>query len=277
MGGAGIETLLAIAALLAVAGGITGVLAGLFGVGGGAITVPLLFEVFRLLDLSEAVAMPLAVGTSLAIIIPTSLQSARGHHARGAVDMAVVRAWALPVLAGVIAGSLIARVAPPAVFQIVFVLVAGTNAIKLGFGRESWRIAQVLPQGALLRVYGAGIGLFSALMGIGGGAISNLILTLHGKPIRESVATSAAVGVLISIPGAIGYVWAGWGREGLPPLSLGFVSALAFVLIVPTTLLTTRIGVRLAHSLPRRRLEVLFALFLTAVCLRFLVKLAFGY
>lgn len=277
MGGAGIETLAAIAALLAVAGGITGVLAGLFGVGGGAITVPLLFEVFRLLDVPEPLAMPLAVGTSLAIIIPTSLQSARGHHARGAVDMAVVRAWALPVLAGVIAGSLIARIAPPSVFQIVFVLVAGTNAIKLGFGRDSWRIAPVLPQGALLRVYGAAIGLFSALMGIGGGAISNLILTLHGKPIRESVATSAAVGVLISIPGAIGYVWAGWAREGLPPLSLGFVSVLAFVLIVPTTLLTTRIGVRLAHSLPRRRLEVLFALFLTAVCLRFVVKLALGY
>jgi uncharacterized membrane protein YfcA len=266
-------TLVTIAVALAVAGGITGVLAGLFGVGGGAITVPVLYEVFRILEVDPAVAMPLAVGTSLAIIIPTSITSARGHYKRGAVDMAIVRAWAVPVLVGVIAGSFIARFAPPQVFQLVFVVVATTNVIKLFFGRESWRIAPEMPQGIMLRFYGLITGLASALMGIGGGAISNLVLTLHGKPIRNSVATSAAVGVLISIPGAIGYVWAGWGREGLPPLSVGFVSALAFVLIVPTTLMTTRIGVRLAHSLPKRRLEILFASFLTLVSLRFIAAL----
>ena len=259
-----------IAVALAVAGGVTGVLAGLFGLGGGAITVPLLFEVFRIQGFAPDVAMPLAVGTSLAIIIPTSLQSARGHHARGAVDMAVVRAWALPVLIGVTAGAWIARFAPPAVFQAVFVSVASINAIKLFFGKESWRIAPELPRGAGLRAYGLVTGLASALMGIGGGAISNLILTLHGRPIRQAVATSAAVGVLVSIPGALGYVWAGWGRAQLPPLSVGFVSILAFVLIVPTTLLTTPIGVRLAHSLPKRQLEILFATFLTLVSLRFL-------
>lgn len=269
-------TLIAIAALLALAGAITGVLAGLFGVGGGAITVPLLYEVFGLLDVPDEVRMPLAVGTSLAIIIPTSIQSARGHYARGAVDMAVIRAWALPLVVGVLVGAFIARFAPPAVFQVVFILVAATNAFKLAFGKESWRIAPDLPLGWGRRAYGLGIGLASALMGIGGGAISNLVLTLHGRDIRRAVATSAAVGVFISIPGALGYVWAGWGRAGLPPLSLGFVSILAFVLIVPTTVLTTRIGVSLAHSLPKRRLEVFFATFLLLVCLRFVVKLAFG-
>lgn len=268
-----IATLAAVAALLAAAGAVTGVLAGLFGVGGGAITVPLLYEVFRIVGVDDAVRMPLAVGTSLAIIIPTSIQSARGHHARGAVDLALVRAWALPVLAGVILGAIIAARAAPAVFQAVFVLVAGTNAVKLFFGRESWRLGPAVPQGWGLRAWGFVTGLFSALMGIGGGAISNLILTLYGRPIREAVATSAAVGVLISIPGAIGYVWAGWGQGALPPGSLGFVSLLAFALIVPTTLLTTRIGVRLAHSLPRRRLEVLFAGFLTLVSLRFILSL----
>lgn len=268
----GIETaeLIIIAVSLAVAGGITGVLAGLFGVGGGAITVPMLYEVFRILKVDPAVAMPLAVGTSLCIIIPTSIQSARGHYARGAVDMAIVRAWAVPVLIGVIGGAYIARFAPAQVFQAVFVVVATANAIKLLFGKESWRIAPEMPKGVMLRFYGLVTGLASALMGIGGGAISNLVLTLHGKPIRNSVATSAAVGVLISIPGAIGYVWAGWGREGLPPLSIGFVSVLAFVLIVPTTLMTTPIGVRLAHTMPKRRLEILFGCFLTVVSLRFI-------
>lgn len=267
-------TLLTIAVALAAAGAMTGVLAGLFGIGGGAITVPILYEVFLLLDVAPAAAMPLAVGTSLAIIIPTSLQSARGHHARGAVDMAIVRAWAVPVLIGVLAGAWIARYAPPAVFQAVFVMVATVNATKLFFGRESWRVADDVPGGITMRLYGLGTGLASALMGIGGGAIANLILTLHGRHIRQAVATSAAVGVIVSIPGALGYVWAGWGRADLPPLSLGFVSGLAFLVIVPTTLLTTPIGVRLAHTLPKRRLEVLFATFLTLVSLRFIAALS---
>jgi uncharacterized membrane protein YfcA len=266
-------TLLAIAGMLAAAGAVTGILAGLFGVGGGAIIVPVLFEVFGLIGVPDAVRMPLAVGTSLAIIIPTSIQSARGHYLRGAVDMGLLRAWALPVLIGVIAGSVIARFAEPWVFQSVFVLVAGTNAVKMLFGRDSWRLGDDLPGGWLRRVYGLIVGLFSALMGIGGGAISNLMLTLYGRPIRQSVATSAGVGVLISLPGTVGYVLAGWGKAGLPPGSLGFVSLLGFVLIVPTTLLTTRIGVRLAHSMPKRRLEVLFGLFLTAVSLRFVLIL----
>jgi uncharacterized membrane protein YfcA len=266
-------TLLTIAVALAVAGAVTGVLAGLFGVGGGAITVPILHEVFLILGIAPDVAMPLAVGTSLAIIIPTSLQSARGHHARGAVDTALVRAWALPVLLGVSAGVWIARFAPPQVFQAVFVAVASVNAIKLFFGRDSWRVAPEMPQGPLLRVYGLIVGLASALMGIGGGAISNLILTLHGRPIRNAVATSAAVGVIVSIPGAVGFVWAGWGRAGLPPLSLGFVSLMAFAVIVPTTLMTTPIGVRLAHTLPKRRLEIAFATFLTLVSARFIAAL----
>jgi uncharacterized membrane protein YfcA len=272
MFGVDIATLVTIAVALAVAGGLTGVLAGLFGIGGGAITVPILFEVFLLLDVPVAVAMPLAVGTSLAIIIPTSLQSARGHYAKGAVDMGIVRAWALPVLVGVLAGAWIARYAPPQVFQAVFVMVATVNATKLFFGKESWRVAPDMPGGLALRAYGLVVGLASALMGIGGGAIANLILTLHGRHIRQAVATSAAVGVIVSIPGAIGYVWAGWGRAELP-LSLGYVSMLAFILIVPTTLMTTPIGVRLAHTMPKRRLEILFACFLTVVSIRFIGSL----
>lgn len=273
MFGVEIATLVTIAVALAAAGAMTGVLAGLFGIGGGAITVPILFEVFLRLGVAAEVAMPLAVGTSLAIIIPTSLQSARGHYAKGAVDMAIVRAWAVPVLIGVTAGAYVARFAPAAVFQAVFVMVASVNATKLFFGKESWRVADDVPKGVTMQLYGLGTGMASALMGIGGGAISNLILTLHGRQIRQAVATSAAVGVIVSIPGALGFIWAGWGRTGLPPLSLGFVSGLAFILIVPTTLMTTPIGVRLAHSLPKRRLEVLFATFLTLVSLRFIAAL----
>ena len=274
IGGLDITHLLWLAGALLVGGAATGLLAGLFGVGGGAITVPILYEVFGLVGAADDVRMPLAVGTSLAIIIPTSLKSAAGHKAKGAVDMAVLRAWAAPLVIGVALGAAVARFAPPQVFQMVFIFVAAINATKLLFGRDSWRLGPDLPDGFVRKVYGFVIGLLSALMGIGGGALSTLVLTLYGRPIHQAVATSAGVGVLISIPGALGYVAAGWGRAGLPPLSLGFVSLIGFALVVPATLLTTQIGVNLAHALPRRRLELLFGTFLLLVCLRFVYAIA---
>ncbi len=272
--GLDVTTLIEIAALLIAAGAVTGVLAGLFGVGGGTITVPILFYVFGLLGLPEGVAMPLAVGTSLAIIIPTSIKSARGHYAKGAVDMALVKSWAVPIIIGVVLGAIIARFAAAWVFQAVFILVAGSNAFKLLFGGEKWRLAEQMPQGPLSLFYGWLVGLASSLMGIGGGAIANLIFTLHNKPIHNAVATSAALGVLISIPGAAGYMLAGWGKAGLPADALGFVSLIGFALMVPTTLLTTGLGVRIAHSLSRRQLEVAFGLYLAVVSLRFILRLA---
>jgi uncharacterized protein len=255
--------------LMLAAGALTGVLAGLFGVGGGAIIVPVLFEVFRVLDVPEDVRMPLAVGTSLAIIIPTSLRSYRAHRARGAVDAALLRAWALPILAGVACGALIARYAPPQFFQIVFAAVAAVLAAKLLSGMRRWDLAPDLPRGPALAAYGGGIGLVSALMGIGGGAVSSMIMTLHGRAIHQAVATSAGIGVLISIPGAIGYALAGLGRAGLPPDAIGFVSLLGLVLFAPATVLTASLGVRIAHALPRRTLEIAFGVFLAAVSMRF--------
>jgi uncharacterized membrane protein YfcA len=188
--------------------------------------------------------------------------------------MALVRSWAVPVVVGVILGAAIARFANPWVFQLVFVAVAASNAIKLLFGGSRWQLATEMPKGLLSLFYGWLVGIASALMGIGGGAIANLIFTLHGKPIHHAVATSAALGVLISIPGALGYVLAGWGKAGLPPDAVGYVSLLAFALLVPTTLLTTGLGVRLAHSLSKRQLEVAFGCYLALVSLRFIARLA---
>lgn len=264
---------LAILLSLIAAGACIGVLAGIFGVGGGAISVPVFFETFRTTGLTDDIAMPLAVGTSLAMIIPTSILSARSHAARGTVDMAIIRAWAVPVFFGVAAGSVIARFADPVVFQVVFVLVAGVNAVKMLFGSSRWKLGDTMPGRAGTSLYGLVVGLLSALMGIGGGAISNLILTLNGKPVRDAVSTSAGVGVIIAVPGAIGYVIAGWGKAGLPPDALGFVSFMALVLTLPAALATTRIGVALAHSLPQEVLGKLFGLFLALVCMRFVFEI----
>lgn len=265
--------LLPLLGLLLGAGAVIGVLAGLFGIGGGAISVPIFYQVFGSMGFDDAVRMPLAVGTSLAVIIPTSLISARAHFARGTVDMGLLRAWALPVLAGVVLGATVARWADPWVFKVVFVAVATVNAAKLLSGGAGWRLRDGLPGPGALRLYGAVTGFLSALMGIGGGAISNLILTLHGVPIHRAVSTGAGVGVLIALPGTLGYVLAGWGKSGLPLDATGFVSWLTVAATVPTTFLTTRWGVALAHSLSRRALETAFGIFLLVVAARFLLDL----
>jgi uncharacterized membrane protein YfcA len=269
--------LLLLAIGLAVAGLATGLLAGLFGVGGGAIIVPVLYELFRILEVPDAIRMPLSVGTSLAIIIPTSIRSFLAHRAKGAVDMSILRQWAVPVVLGVLLGSFIARFAPPQVFKAVFVAVAGVSAVRLLFGRESWRLGAEVPTGLVMRGYGVLIGVLSTLMGIGGGQLSNLFMTFYGRPIHQAVATSSGLGVLISIPGALGYVYAGWPRAAefpevaaiQAPLALGFVSLIGFVLFAPTSILTAPLGAHLAHALSKRRLEVAFGLFLLTVCARF--------
>lgn len=259
-------------ALLA-AGAVTGLLAGVFGVGGGAVVVPVLYELFRIMGVAEELRMPLAVGTSLAVIIPTSIRSFQAHKAKGAVDLTILRTWAVPVLIGVIVGSLVARHAPAALFKAVFVGVAGVSAIRLLFGK-GWKLADTMPGQLVMRAYGLLIGVLSALMGIGGGQLSNLFMTFYGRPIHQAVATSSGLGVIISIPGAIGYIYAGWPHMAeLPPLSLGYVSLIGFALFIPTSAWTAPIGAALAHRLSKRRLEVAFGLFLLVVCLRFVASL----
>ncbi|MCA0422131.1 MAG: sulfite exporter TauE/SafE family protein [Proteobacteria bacterium] len=253
------------------AGIITGLLAGLFGVGGGAVIVPVLYQIFGMVGVPDSVRMHLCVGTSLAIIIPTSISSFRTHMAKGKVLMDVLKVWALPVVTGVLGGSLVAAYAPDYVLKLVFVVVASINAVKLLAGRDNWRFGEQLPGKAGLGLFGLVIGLASSLMGIGGGVISNMFLTMHGVAMHSAVATSAGLGVLISIPGALGYVAAGWSKLALlPPLSLGYVSLLGFLLVAPTSTALAPYGARLAHRTPKRRLEIAFGLFLVLTAARFL-------
>jgi uncharacterized membrane protein YfcA len=274
--------LLWLAGALGIAGCLTGLLAGLFGVGGGAVLVPVLYEVFGVLKVPEAVRMPLCVGTSLAVIVPTALRSFRAHRAHGAADMDIVRIWAVPVVLGVIAGSAAARFAPAGVFKIVFVVVASVSAVRLLFFRNTASLFGEMPGGFGMRLYGGVIGLLSALMGIGGGQLSNLFMTLYGRPIHQAIATSAGLGALIAIPGAIGYMIAGWPKAAeFPavgamqfPAAIGYVSILGFVLLTPASAFAAPYGARLAHRWPKRRLEVCFGLFLLGVSLRLAYTLA---
>jgi uncharacterized membrane protein YfcA len=261
--------------LAAIAAGVaTGLLGGVFGVGGGAVAVPVLYDLFRLLGVPNAVRMQLCIGTSLAIILPTAWRSYQAHKARGAVIPEVMRLWTVPIVAGVVLGSVIASFAPSAIFKLAFVFIAAIIIAKMWFISDRWRIADDLPGRGVMAAYGFSIGLGSSLMGISGGSPATLVLTLYGKPIHNAVATSAGMGVPIAIAGTLGYIVAGLPHEAvLPPLSLGFVSLIGVAAIAPVSTWVAPLGARLAHALPPRWLEIAFGGFLCLVAARFLASL----
>jgi uncharacterized membrane protein YfcA len=265
--------LLILAGAVVASGLVMGFLSGFFGIGGGGVAVPILYELFRLAEVPEDVRMQLAVGTSLAIMIPTTWRSAAAHRAKGSLDSQILRRLAVPLLVGVAAGVVVAGSAPSDLMRIVWVLFATAMCLKLVFGKESWRLGDDVPRGLGFEAYGVFVGFVSTLLSIGGGAFVTMMLTLYGRPITQAIGTSAGVGPLIAIPAALGFVWAGWGASGLPPLSLGYVSLIGAALVIPASVLAAPIGVRAAHGIRRRTLELCFAGFLGLVGLRFFVAL----
>jgi uncharacterized membrane protein YfcA len=272
--GVGLHEILWLALAIVIGGVITGILAGLFGIGGGAVIVPVLYEVFRVLGVPDEVRMQLCLGTSLAIILPTTIRSYLTHREKGLVVPGVLRLWALPAVIGVACGAAIAVFAPASFFKLAFVVIATFIASKFMFAGDRWNLGSELPGAVPMTLYGFTIGLAGSLMGVSGGSLSNIVLTLYGKSIHNAVATSAGLGVPITIVGAIGYILAGLPHHALlPPFSLGFVSLIGVAVMAPVSSLTAPYGARLAHRLSRRTLEIAFASFLLLISLRFLVSL----
>lgn len=260
--------------MIGTAGVVAGFLAGLFGIGGGAVLVPIFYQAFGWLDVPEAVRMHLSVGTSLAIIVPTSIRSFVAHRKEGAVDMQVLRTFLVAVPLGVLIASIVFAAISGGALRIMFAIFAVLVAFKLLFGRASWRLGEDMPKGLSRFFTGSAIGFLSTLMGIGGGVLNNTFMTMFGRPIHQAVATSSGVGVLISVPGLLGAVWAGWAASGLPLGSTGFVNWICVALIIPITLTLAPIGARFAHRLEKRQLEFGFGLFLLLVAGRFFASVA---
>jgi uncharacterized membrane protein YfcA len=265
--------LVELAIAVIVSGAISGLLAGLFGIGGGTVLVPVLYQTLGYLGVADAVRMQVSVGTSIAIIVPTAIQSFRAHKRRGAVDMQLLKDWLIPLPLGVIAASIVAASISGGALRAIFAVVAFLVAMRLIFNRETWRLGNDLPGNPLRAIVGVVLGFLSTLMGIGGGVLNNTFMSLYGRSMHQAVATSSGVGVIISIPGIVGYMWAGWGAPGLPLLSTGFVNLPAALILIPTSVLTAPLGVRLAHALSKRQLEIIFGLFLIFVAARFAVSL----
>ena len=219
----------AILGVLFATGMMVGFLSGLLGIGGGGLLVPVLFEVYRFFDVPDEYRMHLAIGTSLAVMIPTSLRSFMAHRSRGGVDMGLVYRLALPILLGVITGSLIAKWASAEFLKWIWVIFGSLMAAKMLFGREDWRLGDTVPKSRIVELYAMLVGTISTIMSIGGGAYITALLTLYGRPIQRAVGTSAGFGPLIAVPGMIGFMWAGWNVPGLPAGSIGYVNLLGFL------------------------------------------------
>ena len=268
MGGMDAGTLMTLAATAVAAGIFGGILAGLLGVGGGIVIVPALYFSLSMTGMDPAIVMQVAVGTSLSTIVFTSLSSAWGHQKKGAIDWDLLKLWAPSILVGVVIGSILGGVvsglAMIAVFATVALIVAldmvvrkgGDGSAQRDFGKPLWAALGVLA------------GSISAMMGIGGGTVCVPLLNILGYDIRRAVGTSSAIGLLIGLPGAVIYAITGWGETGLPPFSAGYVNLLAAAVIIPLTTGFARVGVALAHSIPRRALRLSFGLFLLVTSAR---------
>ncbi len=266
-----IEELLPLVVVLAVSGLLAGFVAGLLGVGGGIVTVPVLEYALRFADVPADYRMHVAVATSLAAIIPTSISSARTHHAHGAVDWQLARSWGAPIVIGAIVGSLFASYAPQYMLAGVFGSVALLIAAKMLLPFDDLRISREVPRRAGGAALATLIGGLSAMMGIGGGTLTVPTLNLCGYPIHRAVGTAAFFGIFISIPGTAAYLLARPPAE-LPWATVGFVSLIGLAIIAPGSMLTAKLGARAAHRLSRRRLSQGFGCFLLVVGARMVYR-----
>ena len=251
-----------LAGAMLAAGCVAGVLAGLFGVGGGIVIVPVLEAVLGILDVDAAIRMHVAVATSLATIIPTSIASARAHHKHGAVDIEIVKRWSIFVFAGAILGAWIASQLHSRVLAIIFATLALLVAIKMIFFPVARNLTEEVPRKLWVPIIPSFIGCVSSMMGIGGGTFSVMILTLFNTPIHRAVGTAALFGLVISVPGTLAFIVTGLNDARVPPGSLGYVNLIGLALIAPATVLCAPLGAKLAHGISARRLSMLFGLFL---------------
>ncbi|MBN8759900.1 MAG: hypothetical protein BGO61_06430 [Thiobacillus sp. 65-69] len=247
----------------------TGFVAGLLGVGGGLIIVPVLIVLLHAQGLAAGMEPQLALGTSLAVIVFTSLSSVRAHHRHGAVEWTVVRRITLGVLAGTFVGALLASRVPATVLKVFFVAFLFYAAIQMWL---DFRPAphRAMPGRAGTTLAGSVIGLVSSWVGIGGGTLSVPFMLFHNIPLHRAIGTSAAIGFPIALAGAAGYVVGGRHTAGLPTGSLGFVYLPALAGIVAGSVLTAPLGAWTSHRLPVRRLKRIFALLLLVLAIRML-------
>jgi uncharacterized membrane protein YfcA len=265
-----LATLLPTVAALIGIGAFAGVVGGLLGVGGGIVLVPAFFYAFGHLGYGGDQLMQICVATSMATIVITSLRSVSSHNKKGAVEWEVLKTWGPTLVIAAAIGTFVAGKVSSMTLQAVFGTLAGFAGLWMAFGRDNWRLGQTMPTQPVRSLLAGAVGFFSAMMGIGGGTFGVPLMTLYGMPIHRAVATASGFGVLIAVPSLLGFLFL--PVADAPPYSVGAVNIPAFLVVIGTTLLTTPLGVHLAHAMNPKPLKRAFAVFLTLVALNMLRK-----
>ena len=249
-------------AALVAAGLFGGLIAGLFGVGGGTVIVPALFYAFTTLGVGGESNLHVAIGSSLLTIVATSWRSLHAHRSHGAVDEQVLQSWTPWVGFGALIGALVAGLTSMAGLALVYGGCLILISAQMGLLPERFTLRPDLPTGWARRITGTIIGGLSAMMGIGGGSFGGMMMTLCGRPIHQAVATASGFGLAIGSAATLGFIAFGWGAEGRPPFSLGYVNVPAAIILGLLTTLSAPWGAKLAHSLSRTTLRRSFAFYL---------------
>lgn len=256
---------------LIAAGAFAGVIAGLFGIGGGIVIVPVLAFAFASLGYEE-VAMHAAVGCSLATIVATSIRSGLSHHKRGAVDIDVVKGWTPWIMAGAVLGGIIAGFMPGEVMRGFFGAILVLVALQFIFGRPNFTLAKEMPTGFPRVAIAGGLGAMSGIMGIGGGVFGVTLMTLCGHTVHRAVGTAATFGFAIGLPAAVTYGITGWGASDLPPYSIGYLNIPAILIIGIMTTSLAPLGAALAHRLNATTLKRIFGIVMLILSARMLYQ-----
>jgi uncharacterized membrane protein YfcA len=256
--------------VLGATGVFAGILAGLLGVGGGIVIVPVLFFLFQSFSVSPESAMLVATATSLATIVPTSISSIRSHNQKGNVDFILLKRWAAFILIGVLAGSWLVTRVDGTLLTMLFGVIATLSSLNMLLRTGKSALFQQLPNKAGQAAMGTAIGFFSSMVGIGGGTISVPLLTLYNYPAHKAVGTAAAIGLIISLPGALTMLVIGSTPIDAPAGTFGLVNLIGFMCIVPLTVFFAPVGASLAAKLDAAKLKKIFALVLLLTGLRML-------
>jgi uncharacterized membrane protein YfcA len=260
---------------LLITGVIGGLIAGLFGVGGGIVIVPILFWIFTSLNFPNEILMHMAIGSSLATIIPTSISSARAHYHRGSIEIDIIKKWAPGIFLGAIIGGLSGKYFSVNELKYLFASIAFLVALNMFF-KEPLRLGNNFPKSRLLNIIMSSlIGLVSSLMGVGAGTLGVPALVALSVPIHKAIGTAAALGLFIAVPATLGLAFSGFNIPNRPPMSIGYVNLIAFFIMFPLTVFFAPVGVKLAHRINQRALKSIFGIFLIITSIKMLSSIIF--
>ena len=255
-------SLVPFALVISLSGFISGFIAGLLGVGGGIIVVPVLYHFLSLIGVPEDVVMHISVATSLAVIIPTGWRSYKSHQENDNIDYSVLKSWLLPTIFGSIIGAIIAGLISGFWLTFIFALIAFFVSMNLFINKQEFKLGNDIPKGFFGSFIPFSVGSLSSMLGIGGGTFNVSLMTLFGKTIHKAVGTASGLGFYLAIPGTIFFIITGWNNENLPLGSLGYVNIIGLLLIAPISSYAAPIGAKSANKLDNKILTNIFAIFL---------------